>query len=654
MAKNRVAPLKQLTIPKLELTAAVIGARLCDHITSSIYCKRVFLWSDSQIVLKWLCSPKSQKPFVGNRVKEIMTLTNSHEWRYCPTESNPADLLSRGISFGMFKDNTLWMNGPSWLLHEENFPVWEDPLATFVTSITDTCEAVAGTVSIEEHKANGLTSDNVADIFNVNRFSSYKRISHVTAYVLRFISNCRSAHKVLGMLNSLEIDSASRVLIALAQKKKYPDIIKYFEKNCSQTKPNLIRQLDLFMDDDRIIRCGGRIGNAALHERTKYPYLLPPKDKLTDLIISNAHVSSLHSGLESTVTFLRQSFWIPTIRQRVKTIIHKCITCRKVTGQPYRVPDAPPLPKDRLLEAPPFTVTGVDFTGCLNVRNKDGSIGKAYICLFTCANTRAVHLEVVPNLTTEAFILALRRFCSRKSTPKIMMSDNALTYVATAAILKEEVLNSIGITWKFIPQHAPWYGGWWERLIGVTKKCIKKVLGKALVSMDVLQTVITEVECVINDRPLTFVSSDPLDKDPLTPSQLLYGRRINSPVYPDNRQVNGEENLTHGSANKMSRIRSAIIEQFWSKWKHEYLTSLRERHRTSGKEGDTVNIGDVIQIHDEHSPRNKWSLGIIQDVITSGDGRVRAAVVRSSRGSTTRPISKLYPLEVTPNEDKER
>ncbi|XP_045177869.2 uncharacterized protein LOC123537977 [Mercenaria mercenaria] len=267
MARNRVAPLKQHTIPKLELTAAVIGARLCDYITSSIYCKRVILWRDSQIVLKWLCSPKSQKPFVGNSDKEIMALTNSHEWRYCPTESNPADLLSRGISFGKFKYNTLWMNGPSWLLHEENFPVGEDPLATFVTSITDTCEAVAGTVSAEEHNANGLTSGNVADIFNVNRFSSYKRILHVTAYVLRFISNCRSTHKVHGMLNSLEIDSASRVLIAHAQKKNYPDIIKYFEKNCRQTKPNLIRQLDLFMDEDRIIRCGGRIGNAALHEK---------------------------------------------------------------------------------------------------------------------------------------------------------------------------------------------------------------------------------------------------------------------------------------------------------------------------------------------------------------------------------------------------
>ncbi|XP_045174518.2 uncharacterized protein LOC123535831 [Mercenaria mercenaria] len=248
-------------------------------------------------------------------------------------------------------------------------------------------------------------------------------------------------------------------------------------------------------------------------------------------------------------------------------------------------------------------------------------------------------------MTVESFILALRRFFSRKAIPKVIMSDNALTYIATAKILKEKVLGTHGITWSFIPQHAPWYGGWWERLISITKTCIRKVLGKSLVSMEVLQTITAEVECIVNDRPLTHTSADPLDEEPLTPSHLLYGRRVTSPVYPDDTESPADD-LSHDSADKFYRFKSATLEHFWSRWKHEYLTSLREFHRTSGNHGDTVTIGDVVQIHDTSLPRNRWSLGVIEDVIVGNDGLIRAARVRSRRGVTTRPISKLYPLEL--------
>jgi hypothetical protein len=293
-------------------------------------------------------------------------------------------------------------------------------------------------------------------------------------------------------------------------------------------------------------------------------------------------------------------------------------------------------------------VTGIDFTGALIVKTPQGDQQKVYICLFTCASTRAIHLEIVPNMTTESFILALRRFMSRKSTPSVIMSDNALTYIATAKILKEEVLTQHGITWKFIPQHAPWYGGLRERLIGITKTCIKKVLGKSLVSLETLQTLITEAECIINDRPLTHSSQDPLDEEPLTPSHLLYGRRITSPTYPDDRddpEVQADD-ISRSTAHKLLRFKCAVIEQFWSRWKHEYVTSLREFHKRSGGEGDEVRVGDVVQIQDDMLPRSRWFLGVIDDVIVGRDGRTRAARVKSRRGITMRPIAKLYPLEL--------
>ncbi|XP_063435740.1 uncharacterized protein LOC134716663 [Mytilus trossulus] len=286
-----------------------------------------------------------------------------------------------------------------------------------------------------------------------------------------------------------------------------------------------IRQLRLFLDDKNILRCGGRIQNAPLSESTKFPYILPNDHTISKLIVLDAHERICHSGVNATIVHLRQSFWIPAIRQFVRKTLRKCVTCRQVVGQPYAAPDPPPLPKIRLQEADPFTATGIDFTGALQVKDNENVIKKVYICLFTCASTRAIHLEVVTNLSEETFLQAFRRFSSRKSLPKVVMSDNGSTFVSASEDIKQlcnskklkETLSAQGIDWFFIPKRAPWFGGWWERLIGMTKTNLKKVLG----NLETLQTIVTEIESVLNDRPLTYVSSDPEDLQPLTPAHLL-------------------------------------------------------------------------------------------------------------------------------------
>ena len=204
-------------------------------------------------------------------------------------------------------------------------------------------------------------------------------------------------------------------------------------------------------------------------------------------------------------------------------------------GKPYRAPDLPPLPKIRVQDTPPFTVTGVDITGALRIRGKSG-IENAYLCLFTCASKRAVHLEVVTDLSTETFIQAFRQFASQKSLPHTMISDNAMAFSAAANTIQsliksttvQDTLHCHGTDWRFIPKRAPLFGGWWERLIGIPKSTIKKVLGRALVSYETMHTIVTEIEGVMNDRLLTYVTSDASDQEPLTPAHLLYGRRITS------------------------------------------------------------------------------------------------------------------------------
>ena len=248
--------------------------------------------------------------------------------------------------------------------------------------------------------------------------------------------------------------------------------------------------------------------------------------------------------------------------------------CTRVIGRPYRTSDPPPLPKVRVEEAPPFSVTGVDFTGALYVKNPTGNEKKCYICLFTCAATRAIHLEDVPDLSANSFLQAFRRFTSHKSLPKVMISDNATTYTAAKHLRKlfnspavPEALSRRRTEWRFIPARSPWYGGFWERLLGLTKTSLKKILERQYVSMETLQTIVTEIEAVLNDRPLTHVSSSLHILEPLTPSHLLYGRKMTSLPYPE---YYTDDDVTvvqsdHTTLTHRSRTQANIIGQFWKR-----------------------------------------------------------------------------------------
>ena len=230
----------------------------------------------------------------------------------------------------------------------------------------------------------------------------------------------------------------------------------------SSPRTSVILWLHLFLDDAGLIWCGGRIHNAPVTESAKFPYLLPPKDPFTELVIRYTHVCRLHAGVNSTLTALRLRCWISVGRQHAKKAISHCVTCKKFSGLPYDIPDQPLLPKSRLQQAQPFTVLGVDFTGALYI-SEGRNQKKVYICLFTCATTRAVHLEVVTNLSVQTFLYAYRRFAARKSGPQQMVSDNASTYLSGAEELTElfqsqalkEPLSKKGVDWQFIPKRAP-------------------------------------------------------------------------------------------------------------------------------------------------------------------------------------------------------
>ena len=604
MARSRVAPLKKRTLPQLELMAALIAARMA-HFIQQTFQKRypdlsIHMWSDSQIVLHWLNSEKSLPQFIANRVKEIKQLYPAQCWHYCPTSDNPADLLTRGITFAQFQSSTIWLKGPSWLTSQSQWPTWSLREAATVSS--QALVAINSTPTNATH-VQSTSQPGLHRIIDLSKHTNLSKLIRCTAYILRFVNYITKKNPPqFGPLTTRENEEAERKWIQNCQALTYDEeIVNLQSKNASRLP--LVRQLRLFIDENGHLRCGGRIHNAPVNESTKFPYLLPSKHPFTDLVIQDAHYNQLHAGVNATVTAIRQKFWIPAVRQSVKRVLRCCVTCRKVVGKPYPAPDQAPLPKSRIHELVPFRVTGVDFTGALFVDDVRGFETKVYICLLP------IHLEVVTDLTEETFIQAFRRFASRKSMPRQVISDNASMYLSAAEELKQlfqspslkKAFSNRGIEWKFIPKRAPWYGGFWERLIGMTKTVIKKVLGRARINLIALQTLVTEIEAVLNDRPLTYVSSDVNDIEPLTPAHLLYGRRITSLPYPhvDEDEIEDPDFMNDSEARRRAKSQALRLKHFESRWRKEYLTSLREFHKNTGKNEQSVRVGDVVLIHSE-------------------------------------------------------
>ena len=332
----------------------------------------------------------------------------------------------------------------------------------------------------------------------------------------------------------------------------------------------------------------------------------------------------------------------------MKTVIGKCVVCKKIEDRSYAVPPSPPLPEFRLNDEFAFSRVGIDFAGPLYVKDahpKKGEINKAYIALFTCAASRAVHLELVPNLSAESFVRALIRFRGRRGTPSLIISDNGKTFKDSRV---QAYCQRSGIAWKFNAEAAPWWGGFFERLVKSVKLSLKKCLRNARLSHDELSTALVEVEVVLNSRPLTYVYDEM--EEPLTPSQLIVGRRILS--VPSRCSINKVEGSTE-SLTRRTRYLQRTLDHFWNRWRTEYLTELWEYHRYSKRSNSNreVKVGDVVCLHDHKTPRQLWRLGKIERLLPGRDGHVRSAIVRVKSGNSPnsewrRPLQRLYPLEV--------
>ncbi|XP_056639718.1 uncharacterized protein LOC130447083 [Diorhabda sublineata] len=530
----------------------------------------------------------------------------NNEWRYVPSSENPADFVSRGVQPSEISSYKMWWNGPSFLPHSSHWPLAPN---NGITNLPETKLSINLTL--------GAQICNDFDI--ISKYSNYKTLLHVTAYLFTFASNCKRSVTLrnLGELTLEEINIAKCTLIKSVQYKNFKPEIDKLKSGKQISRKSKLLPLSPFLDSENILRVGGRLNKSDLFYNQRHQIILPCKDYFTELIVNHEHKRLFHAGTQTVLATIRNEFWPLSSRQAIRRVLRKCVKCFRVqpTGLIQKMGE---LPSSRVNPSKPFHT--------------------------------ATHLELVSDLTADGFLNAFKRFISRRGLCRHIYSDNASTFVrANKDLLKyfelsqslvvQEFITDNLITWHFNPPYSPHMGGLWERAVRSTKHHLKRVLNNTYLTYEEFYTLLSQIEGILNSRPLLPLTEDPDDLQPLTPAHFLIGTAIQTipePAVPADHKI------------QLSRYKhiTMMIQHFWTRWSKDYLNLLQQRPKWRVTQIDSIQVGSMVLLKEDDTPPMSWKLGCIVKTHPGSDGLVRVVTVKTYSGITKRAINKICVLPI--------